>query len=278
MKTPILLAILCGVLLCVGMGLVFSGVVSYRQAGICFGICEQDRREEFARTFPEWFARKAECGPRGEEDRALIAFLHPDLLADIDSKNQSFTALSVREQNGALSVGERSKYLDDPWRVILMVQKKYKVGDLLSATRQELPYEEHSTWVRQCPVNGLANDNYRTENRINDMLRSGTGSVKWDYCEGFVSVLLQTDLPRGRHFSSLYLNERAYSHLSKTGELDAFMKQMETDSSRDFDLRRSAENQVQAMPATDFPLESLPFYELTIKNRIEQIYLQGKCQ
>lgn len=262
--------------------------VSYSQAGICFGKCEQDRREEFARSFPEWFAREAECGPRGEDDRDLMAFLYPNLLLDIDAKNQSLIALSVREQNGTLSLGERSEYLDDPWRVILMVQKEYQVGDFLSATLQETSYGEHSTWVRQCPKNGLVNGNYHTENRINDRFSNGTGSVKWDYCEGFVSVLLQTNLPRGRHFGSIYINELAYSHLRETGELEEFMKQMKTDSLRDSDLRRSADEQVQQLPASEFPLKSSNFEDLTgislgtqdleVKGRVEQIYLQSKCQ
>jgi hypothetical protein len=36
---------------------------------------------------------------------------------------------------------------------------------------------------------------------------------------------------------------------------------------------RSVQLGLQALPANEFPLESDPFYELTVKNRVEQIYL-----
>lgn len=257
MTKPVLLTILCCVVVSVGAGLIFSGVVSYRQAGICFGNCEQDRREEFDRIFPDWFAREAECGPRGEEDRELIARLYPDLLPDIDDKNRSFAALSVREQNDTLSLGERNGYLDGPWRVVVMAQKEYQAGNFLSTVPEELSYEDYSTWIRQCPQNGL---------------------VSASYCEGHVSVLLKT-VSGGFHANrTVPLNHRAYTHLTDTGEIEPFISKMTTDSSYDYELRRSAEIQVQAMPATDFPLETSPFYELTVNNRVEQIYLEGKCQ
>lgn len=252
----IVVVILCCVVLSTGFGLILSGVISYPQGGICFGMCEQDRREKFNRIFPEWFSRESECGPRIPEDRELIMSLYPDLLPDIDTKNQSFAALSVREQNGVLSLGERDDYLDDPWRVIWMAQKEYVPGSFSSEFSEELPYEDHSTWVRQCPQNGLIGDSY---------------------CEDFVSVFFITRANQTGYFGNIHLNERAYSQLNETGEIDSFITRIELDTRRDFNLRRSAENVVQAMPATDFPLEGSPFYELTIKNRVEQVYLESKC-
>lgn len=249
--------LLCCILLTIGLGLIFSGVVSYRPAGICFGKCEQDRRAEFDSIFPQWLAREAECGPRGEEDRELIAALNPGLLPDIDAKNQEFAALSVREQNGALSLGERNEYLADPWRVVLMAQKEYRPGDFLSATLEELSYDEHPTWIRECLAGGL---------------------VSASYCEGFVSVRLKT--VSGGFFSNgtVPFNHQTYTYQRDIGEIDTFISRMEADRSRDYELRRSAENQVQAMPASEFPEKSDPIYEVLIENRVEQIYLEGKCR
>ena len=240
-----------------GSGLIFSGVVSFRQAGVCFGKCEENRRAEFDRIFPDWIAREAECGPRGEEDRMLIAALYPDLLSDIDARNQSFAALSVKEQSDALSLGDRNEYLDDPWRVVLMAEKDLEQWDILLGVSEELSYNEFPTLVRECPHDGL---------------------VGASYCEGLVSVGLKT--VSGGFFSSgtVPFNQRVYTHLHQTGRIEEFIAEMEANSARDFEQRRSAEAQIQAMPATEFPLESDPFYELTVKNRVEQIYLAGKCQ
>lgn len=256
MKKSTQLIVLCCLSLVVGASLIFSGVISYRPAGICFGLCEQERRADFDRLFPEWFLRESECGPHREADRELIARLYPDLLSDVAAKNQSFSILAGREQNGTLSLGERDQYLNDPWRVVLMVQKEYQPGDFLSGTPQELPYEANSTWIRQCSENGL--------NGVN-------------YCDGFVSVTLRTVSGGYASSGSRPINHWSYVHLREGGSIDAFIEQMTADSLRDYDLRRAAEDQVQAMPASEFPLESAPFYDFAVKNRVEQVYLESKC-
>lgn len=251
------LTILGSLAVAVGVGLVLLGLVSYRPVGICFGLCEQNRRETFDRIFPQWFAHEAECGQRGATDRDLIAFLYPALLSDVDSKNQNFAELAERERDGSLSLGERDRYLNDTWRVILTDQSEFHRRDIRSIIPPELPYDTTSTLIRRCPENGLVNA---------------------DYCEDLVSVPLRTSSKGYARPNALPIHHWAYVHLRDTGELDRFIDRMEADSVRDYDLRRAAEAKVLTLPASDFPLENSPLYEVIVKNRVEQIYLQSRCE
>jgi hypothetical protein len=190
----------------------------------------------------------------------------------------------MQKTRGELTLGERSEYLSDPWRF----QDRNQVSVLFPILDEETTEIELSTLVVMCPENGLGNEHYQTENRIREKFSRQATSVKWDYCEGFVSVMLQTYRPRSSHYPSIFIHEQAYSHLSETGALEAFINQMKMDKLRDSDLRRFAEEHVQQLPASGFLLAgsefenltgiSLGTQELRVKNRIEQIYLQSKCQ
>ena len=80
-----------------------------------------DTRKRFFDMFPDWWSARTSClNPDAELE--VIRGLAPFIAVKIDNKNTEFEALALREMNGTLSVGERTVYLADDWRVPHLVR------------------------------------------------------------------------------------------------------------------------------------------------------------
>lgn len=236
-------------------GLVASGVIHFRSAGVCFGLCEDKRMKDFDTYFPMWLSQQEECPDREVQHRLLLTSLFPDLIQRLDVKNEAFSALAIKEQAGIISLGEQEDYLSDPWRVILIsANSTPSISSLVF--QEEMPFNSVNSTIRACPESGF---------------------VKGRYCEGYVSIPMK--LPYSFHLSksSRLRGDRAYAHLRNSGKLDIMIAQMKTDTSRAYDLRRLAEEKVLQMPVSAFPDKSSLFYDLAIKSRQEEAYLALSC-
>ena len=248
MKKLVLLLLLFSLIAAV---LIASGVIHFRSAGVCFGLCEEKRINDFEAYFPSWLSRQGECPGRSIQDRQTLTSLLPDLAKRLDVKNKDFFALALKEEAGTISLGEQESYLSDPWRVIVKQEYLLSLGGIVMSPNLDTPI------IRACNENGF---------------------VKGEYCEDYVSIPMKLPDPFYlSNYGPVVFGDRVYAHLRDSDKLDIMISQMKTDSWRSFDLRQLAKQKVLQMPVSSFPLKNSPLYESAIKNRQEEVYMALSC-
>lgn len=240
MKLFTLKKIMIGLCLLLAVGVMIVSVIAYT-------INKQHEKKQkkmvFLWQFDEWVKSETMCS-NSQFSRDLLTKLSPEKVNVVDKYNVEFDAFRKKEKSDTLTVNDRAKYMESPYRVhnVLSTTSIDFFTDLQPLKKR---VKAKKYLVKNCRSDGLI-----IPNRM-QLVRS---RQKMSYCEGYVyldEAKLDWELLKSQYYDSLVEKGAVWAEYELMGKV------LESDEK----LMNLAKANVQNLPASSVPKEKIEDFE-----------------
>lgn len=195
---------------------------------------ELNDREEFAKQLAVWIDNSLYCSPTSQHDKEVFEFIFPNKAKTIAEINSKRAILAQKEQQGELTFAETKQYLN----ARNIVEKN--VSFILWSEFDDIDDDtDNNPIIRQCGTNGF---------NVNRTIRV------LNYCEYYVQERVDygiLEVRRGYENRNSFAADDLYFRLKESGQLDDFLRRMETEKIAHLRSVKEHEQKIENLPVTD---------------------------